>query len=132
MSLPQLSALGLSSPVAAAAAVPLPISSFSTTGVPGLAGGYAYPPGSDMTKFMDNINQTVAAADQGPGGVSVVDWANGLAAQAAQRKAAAAANPLAALTSATGGTAGASSLPQMFQMLMSLIASLKSQGTTAQ
>jgi hypothetical protein len=116
MTIPQVSNL----PLSAAKAGPM-MSHFASTGVPGLTGGFAYPPGSDMASFMDNINNTVTAATRGPNGGSVVDWANGLAAQAAQKKAAAAANPLAALTS-TGGAQGG--IAQIFQMLMAMIAKM--------
>jgi hypothetical protein len=56
---------------------------YTLNGVPGIGGGYAYPPGSDMCKFMDGINQTVNNACASPTGQgSVMDWANGLAMQA--------------------------------------------------
>lgn len=55
-------------------------SQFSNTGVPGMMGGYAYPPGSEMTRFMDSMNNHVAAVTKGPNGESVVDWAKNLAA----------------------------------------------------
>ena len=55
-------------------------SQFSKTGVPGLNGGPSYPPGSDMTKFMDGLNNEVSSVTKGPNGESVVDWAKNLAA----------------------------------------------------
>lgn len=53
-------------------------SQFTYTGVPGFTGGFAYPPGSQMTQLMDGLNNQVAAATQGPYGGSIVDWAQGL------------------------------------------------------
>lgn len=55
-------------------------SQFNNTGVPGMMGGDAYPPGSSMTGFMDDLNNQVASATRGPNGESVLDWANNLAA----------------------------------------------------
>jgi hypothetical protein len=110
-------------------AQPASISNFASTGVPGMTGGFAYPPGSSMTTFMDTINNTVSAATRGPNGVSVVGWANGLAAQAAQRKAQAAATAAATVGSATGtaaaGSSGAPNISQIFQMLLTMLASMK-------
>jgi hypothetical protein len=39
---------------------------FTYTGIPGLSGGYAYPPGSYMTRFMDQLNNTLANASMMP------------------------------------------------------------------
>jgi hypothetical protein len=39
---------------------------YSYTGIQGLDGGYAYPPGSYMTQFMDQINNTMANASMMP------------------------------------------------------------------
>lgn len=114
---------------------PQPVfSNFYQTGIASLTGGYAYPPGSDMVKFMDDINNTVAAASSGPSGGSIVDWANGLAAQAQQRQALAAQQAAASASSMMGGAGGTggglSGLMQMYQMLMSMMGSLQGQSGT--
>ena len=75
------------------------VTHYSLTGIPGMAGGYAYPPGSEMTRFMDSINAVVSQASAGPYGGSIVDWAQGLATQAALKK-----------SLGGGSTAGGSSL----------------------
>lgn len=59
-------------------------SQFNKTGVPGLMGGSAYPPGSSMTSMMDDLNNQVASVTKGPNGENVVDWAKNLAAGQAQ------------------------------------------------
>ena len=55
-------------------------SQFNVTGIVGAGGGFAYPPGSQVTQMMDTLNNQVASATQGPYGGSVVDWAQSLAA----------------------------------------------------
>jgi len=110
-------------------------SSFTQSGIPNATGtGYAYPPGSDMVSFMDNLNNTVAAAGSGPTGGSVMDWANGLLMQSKQRQAM---QQQAALMGAGGLGAGGmgggmgggvSGLMQMYQMLMSMMSSMGGQG----
>lgn len=108
-------------------AATLPASQFAATGIPSLDGSaYAYAPGSEMTSFLDNLNNSVGAATKGPDGVtSVMDWANGLAQQAALRKQQQAliAQQMQALTGATGGSAtgGASNPLQMLQMMFSML-----------
>ncbi|WP_373531811.1 hypothetical protein [Vampirovibrio sp.] len=106
---------------ATAAAAPY---SFNANGIPGLTGGYAYPPGSSMTQFMDNINGITASATRGADGQDVISWANGLAQQAAQRKQQGAAvgqqNP------AVGGAAG-NPMEQILQMLMMLLSGMGTQ-----
>ncbi|MCE3235852.1 MAG: hypothetical protein K0Q50_2032 [Vampirovibrio sp.] len=111
-------------------------SQFAATGIGTLDGtGYAYTPGSEMTKFMDDINNKVALATRAPDGVSsVVDWANGLAQQAALRKQqqqALMAQQMGAMQSFMGGSSagGATSAQQMMQMLLSMLMSkLQGQG----
>jgi hypothetical protein len=107
--------------------------SFGSMGVPGLNGGYAYPPGSEMASFMDSINSTVAAATVAPDGSSdILTWANGLAQQAAlrQQQQAQQAQALAAQSAAAGGDSG-NNMMQMLQSLLSmLISQLSSQNGT--
>lgn len=79
-------------------------SNYSTFGVPGLTGGYAYPPGSEMAKFMDGINNTVAAASSMG---SLLGGAMGNAGAA--------------------GVGGTPDMSQLMQMLMSMMSSLKAQ-----
>lgn len=103
--------------------IPGGFSQFSATGVPGMNGGYAYPPGSAMTQFMDSINNTVAIATAGPGGGSIVDWARSLAAGQNQS---AGVGPQSA---ASGGGMGGL-LTQIVTMLMQII-SAKAQQRSA-
>jgi hypothetical protein len=63
--------------------------SFAGSGIPNFNGGFAYPPGSEMAQFLDHLNGTVASATRGPDGGSVLNWATGLAQQAAMRQQAA-------------------------------------------
>lgn len=90
---------------------------YSSTGVPGLNGGYAYPPGSPMTQFMDNLNTTTKAATG-----DVMTWANGLLYQAQQRKQAQAM----AMMTATPTTASGSSdkIAQIMQLMLTMLAAL--------
>lgn len=107
-------------------------SQFSASGIGNLGGGgYAYTPGSEMTRFMDDLNGRVSAATKAPDGVSsVIDWANGLAQQAALRKQQQALmaqqmGGLQALMGASGGASagGANSPQQLLQMLLSMLMS---------
>jgi len=93
-----------------------------------------------MTSFMDNINNTVAAACAGPSGGSIIDWANGLVQQAqlrqqmqaaAQQQAlqAEAAQSQALQQAAASGTGTSSSLNKLYQiydMAMTMMSSLQS------
>lgn|GEM_PF-4904571 len=116
-------------------------SNYAKTGVTSITGnGYAYPPSSSMTSFMDNINNTVAAACAGPSGGSIIDWANGLVQQAqlrqqmqaaAQQQAlqAEAAQSQALQQAAASGTGTSSSLNKLYQiydMAMTMMSSLQS------
>jgi len=84
-SLSGLSGFGTMSPMSMGSPVQA-VTHYSITGIPGMGGGYAYPPGSEMTRFMDSINAVVSQASAGPYGGSIVDWAQGLATQAALKK----------------------------------------------
>lgn len=102
--------------------------SFASTGIPGLTGGYAYPPGSEMSNFLDGLNGTVAAATRGPDGSSVIAWAQALAQQAALRQqqaaqAAAQRAQEAAAAQAQAATSGGTDLIQMLQTLLSMLTS---------
>jgi hypothetical protein len=101
--------------------------SFASTGIPDLTGtGYAYPPGSEMTSFMDSINNEMAAAMVAPdGSTDIMTWANGLAQQAALEQQQAAAQT--STTSTTGTTDSTSSMSSMLQMLQSMLSELISQ-----
>ena len=133
--------LGTTSAATTAASSIQPIySNYAQTGIASISGsGYAYPPGSTMASFMDNINNTVASCSAGPNGGSIIDWANGLVQQAKlrqQMQAAAQQQALEAqaaqmqsLQQATAsGTSTASSLSRLYQiydMAMTMMASLK-------
>lgn len=103
-------------------------SQFSKTGVSGLNGGPSYPPGSDMTRFMDGLNNQIASVTSGPNGGGVVDWAKSLAAGAKK--------PLSAPQSESGkpqtpstkstGSAG-SGAPSGGQLLAMMLEDLKEQ-----
>ena len=102
-------------------------SNFTTTGIPSLSGsGYAYPPGSEMNRFLDGLNQTTAAASTGPNGQSVIAWAQGLADQAAQRKASGvkSAGTGSTFTTATGGVPASNNLTQVVSMAQNLLQQL--------
>lgn len=98
---------------------------FTQTGVPGLGGGYAFPPGSQMCIFMDGLNQTVRAANVSPTGQGdVISWAQGLAAKSKARAAMASGG---GMFGAMGGTgAGGMDLMSMMNMLKSYIPTLQS------
>jgi hypothetical protein len=78
---------------------------FSYTGVPSLTGGYAYPPGSPMTLFMDQLNASVANASSAASGLGGAQQQQG------------------------GGSP--QMMGMMFKMLMTLLQK-KLQGTNAQ
>ena len=98
--------------------------SFASTGIPGLNGGYAYPPGSEMASFLDNLNGTVASASHAPDGSSIIAWANGLAQQAAirQQQQAQLQAQQAQAAAAQAASAG-DSLMQMLQDLLNMLMS---------
>ncbi len=132
------SAAGLQSP----SYVPAPAmgisnpSLYSSTGIPSLDGqSYAYPPGSPMTSFMDDLNSRVGLATKSPDGSSdVMTWANGLVMQAQLRKQqqqALMAQQLQAGATGSASASGASSIGQMLQMLMSMLMSQLQQSKTA-
>lgn len=102
-----------------------PFTNYTQTGIPGVSGGYAYPPGSPMSQFMDGVNNTAIQATRGPSGENVVSWATNLAQQAQARKQATGTS----LVSGTGGSAAAGSsggaLMQVLQTLMTMLASLQ-------
>lgn len=94
---------------------------FNATGIPGLTGGYAYPPGSSMTQFMDNVNGLAGRATRMDNGQDVVSWANGLAQQAQLRKQAELQQQQ-SMAGAAGG--GSDAITQLFQMLMMMMSSI--------
>lgn len=96
---------------------------YTSTGIAGLTGGYAYPPGSTMTQFLDSVNNTAAAAMVGPNGQDVVSWANGLAQQQQARKMAQA---QAGLTGSAGTAANSSNelISQIFNTMMFILSNL--------
>jgi hypothetical protein len=100
-----MSSMSMGSPVQA-------VTHYSLTGIPGMAGGYAYPPGSEMTRFMDSINSVVSQASAGPYGGSIVDWAQGLATQAALKKSLGGGSASGG-TSLGGGTSAAGAASQL-------------------
>lgn len=110
---------------------------FSATGIPTLDGqSYAYPPGSPMTSFMDDINNRVSLATRSPDGVTdITTWANGLVLQAQQRKQqqqALLAQQMGLQGAAGSGAAsGAGGMGQMLQMLLSMLMSQVQQGQAA-
>lgn len=86
------------------------LSNYTQTGIAGVDGGYAYPPGSSMVQFRDNINNTAAAACMSPDGTqSVMDWANNLVNTS---------------SSTTGTSSSSDSVSQLMSMLVSLLSSL--------
>lgn len=143
--LPTMSNLGLQSAAGMQASnfVPAPAlgvtnpTQFSATGIPALDGqSYAYPPGSPMTSFMDDINNRVSLATRSPDGTTdITTWANGLALQAQQRKQqqqALLAQQMGLQGAAGSGAAsGAGGMGQMLQMLLSMLMSQIQQGQAA-
>ena len=101
------------------------LTSYTQTGIQSANGsGYAYPPGSDMCQFMDNINNTTAQACLSPDGTeSVMTWANNLAQQAAATSASAG--------TSTGATPSGSSMTQMLSTLMTMLESMMGGSTGA-
>ncbi len=89
-----------------------------------------YPPGSGMDNFLKDLNQRTAAATMGPNGQNVETWAQGLATQAAQRKAlgqtagAGATGAGATAAGAAGGTPMAM-IQSLMQQLMTMLTQLK-------
>ena len=98
---------------------------YNATGIPGLTGGYAYPPGSSMTQFMDNVSSLAGRATRLENGQDVVSWANGLAQQAQIRKQAQLQqqSTLAGMMGGAGAT-GDNPMMQIFQLLMTMMASM--------
>jgi hypothetical protein len=104
------------------------MTSYNATGIPGLTGGYAYPPGSSMTQFMDGITGMANQATfSGANGQDTVSWAMGLAQQAQ-------ANKQAQMNSGGSGSAngGNASISQIMQALMSIMSSLIEQAKQKQ
>ncbi len=93
-------------------------SNYAGTGIqlPG-GGGYAYPPGSDMARFMDGINNQAVGATQGPNGGSVVDWAQSLSAQQQGGQ-------MQSPQGGTGGSSGGGSSESLGQLLGFMISML--------